>query len=571
MNNVIILNSMGDPVNNYYQWDADQTIVLGGLQIDSSTTVHFCNMCSPNALVVAPDISGGKLYAKVPNILLQSASPIIVYVYCSDDDTGSRTIYATQIAVIPRQKPEDYVYTETEVLHYQKLDERIRALEVGGGSGSPSGGVVLYTIQSLTEDQKLQARSNIGVNDELARVLITLGFVKPQGGNGGQLSDPDGTLRVVRNDEIFLPEVTDEDNNKVLIFKDGRWQTTEMMSGPSQGTVFGVGKNVAGVEFEVDDKTITASDNAEIFNDYENNVATGEFSHAEGSYTFATGDEAHAEGDSTVASGFASHAEGSSGIASGDSAHVEGWAQEASGTASHAEGRGTLASGEACHAEGYDSKATNWVDHAEGNYTLAEGGASHAEGEYTKASGYASHAEGYETESRGYNSHAEGAGTVAVGDESHAQGRYNIIDEDGKYAHIVGNGSEATSYGGEPTRSNAHTVDWDGNAWFAGNIKIGGSGYDDPNAQVLSGGVSGGIGGYVAQDTEPEDTSVLWVDTNDDSDDGFREALDKLEADLKIYVDEAISGIANNFRMPSAGAAANSAMLTPMDVIEEVE
>ena len=34
----------------------------------------------------------------------------------------------------------------------------------------------------------------------------------------------------------------------------------------------------------------------------------------------------------------------------------------------------------------------------------------------------------------------------------------------GDYAHIVGNGINADY------RSNAHTLDWDGNAWFAGNV-----------------------------------------------------------------------------------------------------
>ena len=44
------------------------------------------------------------------------------------------------------------------------------------------------------------------------------------------------------------------------------------------------------------------------------------------------------------------------------------------------------------------------------------------------------------------------------------QGKYNVLDSAGKYAHIVGNGDNIT-------RSNAHTLDWDGNAWFAGSVE----------------------------------------------------------------------------------------------------
>ena len=56
---------------------------------------------------------------------------------------------------------------------------------------------------------------------------------------------------------------------------------------------------------------------------------------------------------------------------------------------------------------------------------------------------------------------------------SHAQGAYNIEDTEGKYAHIVGNGTS------ELARSNVHTLDWSGNAWFAGDVFVGGSSQDD--------------------------------------------------------------------------------------------
>ena len=45
----------------------------------------------------------------------------------------------------------------------------------------------------------------------------------------------------------------------------------------------------------------------------------------------------------------------------------------------------------------------------------------------------------------------------------HVQGRYANIDK--PYAHIVGNGSSIVA------KSNAHTLDWEGNAWFAGDVK----------------------------------------------------------------------------------------------------
>ena len=71
----------------------------------------------------------------------------------------------------------------------------------------------------------------------------------------------------------------------------------------------------------------------------------------------ASGDYSHAEGSSTIASGYYSHAEGSSTIASGDYSHAEGSSTIASGYYSHAEGLGTTASGYYSHAEGIFNKS----------------------------------------------------------------------------------------------------------------------------------------------------------------------------------------------------------------------
>ena len=76
---------------------------------------------------------------------------------------------------------------------------------------------------------------------------------------------------------------------------------------------------------------------SEVFNDYENNIADGAYTHAEGSWTTASGDSAHAEGTSTTASGDYSHAEGCLTTASGDRAHAEGQETQAIGRMSHAE------------------------------------------------------------------------------------------------------------------------------------------------------------------------------------------------------------------------------------------
>lgn len=137
------------------------------------------------------------------------------------------------------------------------------------------------------------------------------------------------------------------------------------------------------------------------------------------------------------------------------------------------------ASGEYSHAEGNNTTASGESSHAEGNRTTASGFASHSENSWTTASGDFSHAEGGDTIAAGAWSHAEGLGTLASSSYQHTQGTYNIEDANGKYVHIVGNGGHLLK------RSNAHTLDWSGNAWFAGKVYVGGTGQDDSIVEEL--------------------------------------------------------------------------------------
>lgn len=208
----------------------------------------------------------------------------------------------------------------------------------------------------------------------------------------------------------------------------------------------------------------------EVFNDYDNNTASGNNSHAEGVKTKASGDYSHAEGNTTRANKVASHAEGqhttAAGIgahaegadtqALGDYSHAEGQLTNATASNSHAEGNSTVASGVNSHTEGYNTKATKSNSHAEGNSTesnglsshtegtntLAEGDNSHAEGNGGTATGTNSHVEGLETNTEGANSHAEGYQSGAYGDNSHAEGQLN--NARGVNSHAEGNSTVAS-------------------------------------------------------------------------------------------------------------------------------
>lgn len=258
---------------------------------------------------------------------------------------------------------------------------------------------------------------------------------------------------------------------------------------PSTGTNgYVLTKTSDGVEWSFNAGKAGAGTNAEVFNGLPAKSALGNYSHAEG-YGADTipGNITASSNSSDVISAWntASETTGRFSIALGKYSHVEGWGNLALNQSAHAEGTATIAKGQSDHAEGVSTEASGSSgSHAEGAHTVASGTAAHAEGQYTKATSEGAHSEGHSTEARGryshaegdetiakeWGSHAEGLETIASSQFQHVQGKYNIEDANNIYAHIVGNGTNTAS---GTTRSNAHTLDWFGNAWFAGNIHLG--------------------------------------------------------------------------------------------------
>lgn len=243
----------------------------------------------------------------------------------------------------------------------------------------------------------------------------------------------------------------------------------------------------------------------EVFNDYDNNTAVGNNSHAEGAKTNAKGDNSHAEGkggtatgtnshvegEGTKAEGSNSHAEGLLTNASGEHSHAEGSQSEALGICSHAEGLLTKARGENSHAEGQETEAVGVNSHAEGFQTHANKNNSHAEGRITVADGFASHAEGSETQASGDYSHAEGNSTVARGLNSHAEGAKTNASgvnshAEGNWGNASGNNSHAEGSGTKAVGSNSHA---EGQSTTAGAANAHAEG---------QGTVTSEVGGHVA-------------------------------------------------------------------------
>lgn len=190
---------------------------------------------------------------------------------------------------------------------------------------------------------------------------------------------------------------------------------------------------------------------------------SGSYAHAEGSGTVASGGNSHAEGTTTTASGAQSHAEGLSTVASGLTSHAEGVSSVASGPGAHAEGNGNKASGWYSHAEGENNAALERCSHVEGIGNSAHVIGAHVEGGGNIVSGFQQPSADHDfIHVGGVNSKPlsaqDRATTVTIGDKE-----YHV----GGLLEVIGNGTSSEA------RSNARTLDFEGNEYLAGGLQLG--------------------------------------------------------------------------------------------------
>lgn len=115
-----------DGREQFFQWDLDRKLIVDD---DNITEVHFCNRTAECALPVATYKEGELTLVNVPNLILQESFRMNVYAY-----DGEYTKHAERFEIIPRSKPDTYVYTETEIKTWDELFERIEQIEQNGVS-----------------------------------------------------------------------------------------------------------------------------------------------------------------------------------------------------------------------------------------------------------------------------------------------------------------------------------------------------------------------------------------------------------------------------------------------------
>ena len=108
-----------DGRDKFYQWDINQKLVI---ENDEVNLVNFSTAAQSQALVCEIYELDGKRVVDVPNILLTDSWDINVYAKC---DLCVRE--TAKFEIVERVKPDDYVYTETEVMTWERLEDDINS------------------------------------------------------------------------------------------------------------------------------------------------------------------------------------------------------------------------------------------------------------------------------------------------------------------------------------------------------------------------------------------------------------------------------------------------------------
>lgn len=391
-------------------------------------------------------------------------------------------------------------YSYTDLLW--ELNQRTVSYQIGinnGGSGNYYVGLITSVPYVNEDDKRKDSHYTVDANGNKKLETIDMKgpwYVSYKGTDKGRGTAqnkygfvPDGNPNTYYADRIVLKQEMDYTLDNGFVRKTqlgtyytgvGHWYDSYIMSR----------KYADGLECP-DGTYFPTTSYAEIFNDYTHNVATGNFSHAEGKLTTVNGEASHGEGLSNIVNALHAHVEGHQNIVSADDSHAEGRENTVSGEYAHVEGYKNEVQSNAGHAEGTTTRVSAVNAHTEGNSTYVHSNAdnSHAEGTGSYTKGVNAHAEN-SSYANGKNSHSGGEAT-AGGVNSFAHGIKGTLASGVNSVALVSgtaSGSNAIAFTG--TASGNSSISLDGTASGSNSVSIQGTAKSTDSIAIGQGSVA---------------------------------------------------------------------------------
>lgn len=157
---------LADGRDKLYQWDSNIKLLVDE-NFGSIDAVHFASRFSRTSLAKKIVVENSVSYVVIPNILLTKSYDVFVYAYVHGDN-GSYTKLEKTFEVISRPKPSDYVYTETDVLNYLTLSNRIDSLS----EEMVSRDDVLSALDETGVIIPIASTENVLYSDETGKIFV---------------------------------------------------------------------------------------------------------------------------------------------------------------------------------------------------------------------------------------------------------------------------------------------------------------------------------------------------------------------------------------------------------------
>lgn len=139
-----------------HQWDTDVPVA-----VDYPCVIQFAAVGSSETMNVEPKEVDGWFLGTIPNILLQDARDVFIY---TDGVSGFDTHESKRVSIVYRAKPDDYVYTETEVKDYdalaaqlEELQKQVDDMDLKPATTDSLGGIKVGENLTIAEDGTLSA------------------------------------------------------------------------------------------------------------------------------------------------------------------------------------------------------------------------------------------------------------------------------------------------------------------------------------------------------------------------------------------------------------------------------
>lgn len=220
-----------------WQWSTGRFVRIIPLEGTTIDEVHFYNGTTNNAIIGVHKTDGNAVIAEIPNILLQSTNTLAVYAVMTDA-TGETTTERMTFGVLERPKPDDYVYSETEVRSWDRIVNRIEALEGRDGPSDEQieNAVTEYLANNpisagATKEQAEQIEKNSQdikvLSDEKlssAQLDASIEAALSKAKESGEFNGNDGVTPVISLSDIprgHRISITDADGTKDFDIMDG--------------------------------------------------------------------------------------------------------------------------------------------------------------------------------------------------------------------------------------------------------------------------------------------------------------------------------------------------------------